>query len=99
MGDEPYEESEVNAEGNLQRVAEGFEGEYEESRPDVAEAEEVEKSNRLACEMLAQAPARAAESYRVEKRKALNMQQHMLSTEERLAQLEKAAGLSPVVKG
>lgn len=92
MGDDIYEESEVNAHGLLQRK-------------DVEEVEEVEEvettpeSDAVARKMLADAPARAAEKRRVEVKEAQKVVQRRLSIEERVAQLESHAGLSPIVEG
>lgn len=61
------------------------------------EIETTPESDAVARKMLADAPARAAEKRRVDVKVAQGMVQHKLSLEERVAQLEAQAGLSPIV--
>lgn len=62
------------------------------------EVETTPESDAVARKMLADAPARAAEIDRKAVLEARATTQRKLSTEERLDQLEKATGLSPVVE-
>lgn len=60
--------------------------------------DEKAEDDRVARKMLADAPAKAAERRRIDVKEALKVRQHQLSIEERVAQLEAQAGISPIVE-